>query len=111
MKRLLAWFSDYWWIPALILVGVGVTFFGRRAAEKVFGQSFPEKFDLEMEAIKERRKVREIEQQESHDRAVHYVQEKYALKLAALDTEEKQRARELEGDPKKLAEMMVRLGR
>lgn len=111
MRRAVVWLLDYWWIPALILVGVGVTILGRRAAVAVLGQSFPERFGLELEAIKARREVREIEQRQSHEQAVRHVQEKYALKLAALDAKERARARELEGDPKKLAEMMVRLGR
>jgi hypothetical protein len=111
MRKLLTWFCDYWWIPALILVGVGISFLGRRAAVAVFGQSFPEKFDLELDAIAARRETREIEHRENHDQALRHVKAKYARQLAKLDGEEKRRARELEADPKKLAELMVRLGR
>lgn len=111
LTRTLAWLVDYWWIPALVLVGVGISLFGRRAVEAAFGRSFQDKLTLELDAIGARREVREIQQKQSHDQAVRFVKEKYALRLAMLEADERKRARELEDNPQKLAEMMTRLGR
>lgn len=111
MKRLLIWVSDYWWIPALILVGAGISIFGRRAAQRVFGRSFPEHFDLEMDAVSARREARAIQLKQGRDEALHHIKTKYAIQLAVLDEYERNRARELEADPEKLAELLARYGR
>lgn len=111
MRRALAWLRDYWWIPALVLAGVGISLLGRRAVEAVFGRSLQDKVQLELDAIEARREVREIEHQQDHERAVKHVRAKYEMKLAQLEGAEKERARELANDPQKLAELMTRLGR
>lgn len=109
--KVLRWLADYWWIPALILVGVGLSLFGRRMVEAVFGSSFQEKLELELGAIDAKRETREVRLQQGHDAAVRHVREKYKAEFEALDAKEAARVKELEANPEKLAKAMAKAAR
>jgi hypothetical protein len=111
MNRVLRWIVDYWWIPALVLVGVLVSFFGRRLAQSVFGSDFQDRLDLELDVIRAKREVREVRAKSDRDAASRFVRKKYAARFAELDAYERARAMSLENDPEELAKLMVRLGK
>ena len=109
--RVLRLLADYWWIPALVVVGVGLSIFGRRLVGAVFGSGFGEKLSLELGVTEAKRETREVQLKDGHYAAVRHVREKYKAELADLDERESARAKELEADPVKLAKAMARVGR
>ena len=111
MKRFALWVCDYWWIPALVLAGVGISILGRRAVESVFGTSLSEKLELELEVIEAKREAREWEEKSNTEYAKSKIRSKYADLFSQLSDKERERAIALENDPQQLAKMMARLAK
>lgn len=111
MIRAWRWVADYWWIPALVLVGVILAIFGRRLSVAVFGSGFSDRLGLELEVIRARREVRAVQAKSSREAAIRFLQVKYAARFEELTAQERARAAALESDPEALAKLMVQLTR
>ena len=94
-----------------MLLGVVISLCGQRLARAVFGSDFQQRLDLELDVIRAKREVREVQAKSDREAAVRFVRKKYERRFADLDAQERARAAALEGDPEALAKLMVKLAR
>lgn len=107
--KVLTWLKDYWYVPLLLLVVVGLVVLWIVSGAR--GPSPLKTLTGELDAIESGRKARENAIKSGNDVAVKAVKEKYDAKMEALNEADKAKAAELERDPVALAKFLERATR
>jgi hypothetical protein len=99
---LIAW-KKWAWVPLLFLAGfiAWIIFRGRRSP---FSAA-----KAELRAIDAEREVLLIQEENGKEKALQYVKERYLLSLLSLKDKSRERVKELENDPPRLAAHLRRL--
>ena len=107
--KALRWAKDYWYVPLLIVVGVGLAGILFWKKKSVAGLLIH--LQTELSAIASQREARDVRLQLGAEQAKQHVLDKYAEKRKSLDAKSEARVKELEDDPEKLAKLLERLTR
>ncbi len=98
------WLKRYWYIPLLLIAGILIWFFFRRSGTPLDSTL------LELRAIRAEADVEKLEARVGTDKAIAVVEANYEAEMEKLDEAQKEEAKELRRDPKKLARFLVRAG-
>jgi hypothetical protein len=105
----LRWLKDYWYVPAILVLGIVGTVLWRRFGGR--GEDPMLRVNAELRAIEAGREVRQVRLEQGLQGAQAAVAAKYASKINELDDAEADRVSQLRHDPEAMARAIERLTR
>lgn len=98
------WFKDHAWLLCILIV-LGVLWVIAKGPDK---QKLLEQIGLERKVVKERAEVRKALLIGERADAVRAVEDKFAIAIMELRSDNHEKIRELEADPEALVEFIIR---
>ena len=98
------WFKDHAWL-LLIIVVLGGLWLLAKGRDK---STLLEQINMERKVVREKAQVRKLVVQNQTREAIKAVEEKFSIEFAHLESQNKEKVRELEVDPEALVEFIIR---